>query len=375
MIDLANYQKEKEIKKPTDALASTKKSGFSFDRITIKDQLFFAQNLQAMVKSGLALDKALKTLSEQATNKKLKSTLAELADNTEHGKPLADGLVKYEDIFGNFFINMVKAGELSGSLESALEQIYHHLKKIHDLKSKVVSAMIYPIVVIVAMILIGIGLVVFIVPKITAIFKDSGVELPMTTKFIIGLSDFVILHWLIIIICFFIILFLAFIALKNKNGRKRFYRLLFELPVLGQILKNFNLAKFCRTLSALLKTDIQIIQALVVTAEILDAGPYRDSLNESVDELKSGKPISAVLVKYPKIYPPIILQMIATGEETGTLDKILAEMAEFYEDDVEQTMKNLPAIIEPVLILVLGAGVAFIALAIITPMYSLTNTM
>ena len=386
MIDVANFQasptkKPRVVKKtakpnePTVLTAVSTVPKFYFTKISVKDKLFFAQNLQIMVRSGLALDKSLKALADQTINKRLKAILEELSVNTQRGLSFSDSLAKHTDIFGDFFINMVKAGELSGSLDKVLEQVYLQIKKMYSLRSKIVSAMIYPIIVITAMIGIGIGMVVFIIPKITDIFTQSNVELPATTRAIIGISDFFINQGILLAVVVVILAFIITLILKQPSGRRVYHNLLLKLPIAGEIIKKINLAKFCRTFSSLIKTDIPIASAFAITAEVLGNGPYADSLNSSLADLKTGASVTNILKKYPHLYPPIVVQMSSAGEETGSLGEIFAEIADFYEEEIDQTMKNLPAIIEPVLILVLGVAVGVMAISIITPMYSLTNSI
>ena len=386
MIDVANFQttptkKPRVVKKtvkpnePTVLTAVSTVPKFYFTKISVKDKLFFVQNLQIMVKNGLALDKSLMALAEQTINKRLKAILEELSVNTQRGLSFSDSLAKHADIFGDFFINMVKAGELSGSLDKVLEQVYLQIKKMYSLRSKIVSAMIYPIIVITAMIGIGIGMVVFIIPKITDIFTQSNVELPVTTRTIIAISDFFINHGILLAVAVVVLIFIIILILKQPSGRRVYHNLLLKLPIAGEIIKKINLAKFCRTFSSLIKTDIPIASAFAITAQVLGNGPYADSLNNSLADLKTGTSVTNILKKYPHLYPPIVIQMSSAGEETGTIGEIFSEIADFYEDEIDQTMKNLPAIIEPVLILILGVAVGLMAISIITPMYSLTNSI
>jgi type IV pilus assembly protein PilC len=386
MIDVANFQttptkKPRAVKKtvkPNESTVLTAVSTvpkFYFTKISVKDKLFFVQNLQIMVKNGLALDKSLMALAEQTINKRLKAILEELSVNTQRGLSFSDSLAKHADIFGDFFINMVKAGELSGSLDKVLEQVYLQIKKMYSLRSKIVSAMIYPIIVITAMIGIGIGMVVFIIPKITDIFTQSNVELPVTTRTIIAISDFFINHGILLAVAVVVLIFIIILILKQPSGRRVYHNLLLKLPIAGEIIKKINLAKFCRTFSSLIKTDIPIASAFAITAQVLGNGPYADSLNNSLADLKTGTSVTNILKKYPHLYPPIVIQMSSAGEETGTIGEIFSEIADFYEDEIDQTMKNLPAIIEPVLILILGVAVGLMAISIITPMYSLTNSI
>ncbi len=338
-----------------------------------KDKIFFVQNLQVMIKSGLPLDRSLKTLALQTSNQKFKKVINDLAASTEKGVSFTDSLKKYENIFGHLFISMVEAGEISGRLEDVLKQIYLQIKKLHELKSKIISAMTYPMIVIVAMVGIGIGMIVFVVPKITAMFTEVAVELPWATKILINFSNFIVSHGLLASVTVLGFVALIILTLKNETTKYYYHFIFLKLPIFSGIIKKINLAKFSRTLSSLMKTDIALVKAFEITAQILGNRLYRQSLINSSGSLKEGVSLTEILQRFPNLYPPVIVQMTAAGEETGTVDEVLGEIAGFYEDEVDQIMKTLPSIIEPVLLLILGAGVGLMAVAIIMPMYSITE--
>ncbi len=344
-----------------------------FGTVSDKEKIFFTQNLQVMIRSGLPLDRSLKTLAEQINNKKFKKIIGDLAANTEKGIAFTESLSKYEEVFGHLFISMVQAGEISGRLEDVLKQIYLQIKKAHELKSRIIGAMIYPVIVIVAMVLIGIGMMIFVVPKITAIFVEMKAELPLPTKVLIGLSDFILNNGFLTGLAAVLLIGLIIYTIKNEKTKYYYHYVFLKLPILGPIVKKINLAKFARTLSSLLKTDIALVKSFEITAQILGNRLYRRSLLSSLNDLKEGISLTAVLQKYPDLYPPVIIQMVAAGEETGLVDEILTDLADFHEEEIDQIMKTLPTVIEPVLLLILGAGVGAMAVAIIMPMYSLTE--
>jgi len=243
------------------------------------------------------------------------------------------------------------------------------------LVSKVKGALTYPAVILVAMSGIGIFMMIFVIPKITVMFKEFNAELPLATKLVILLSDGLVEHGLLFLIGLVVFILLIVKLIKTKKGKYIFHGLLLKLPIFSPIIKKINLARFARTISSLLKTDIMIIKSFQITANVLGNVYYRDALNEMSNKIKKGGTINEVINNYPKLFPPIVTQMIAVGEETGELDYILEELAEFYEGEVDQTMNNLPAIIEPVLLLILGVVVGGMAVAVIMPMYSLTSAI
>lgn len=341
--------------------------------VSLKEKIFFIQNLRVMVKSGLSLSIALKTLIEQTTNKKFKKIIIDLRGLTDKGLSFADSLQKYQGIFGELFINMIRAGEASGRLDDVLKELFIQMKKDYDLRSKVKGAMTYPVIVVVAMIGIGTAMMIFVIPKLMKIFEEMEAKLPFFTRLLIGFTNFIIHrgHWAGLIL--FLTIFLLIILLRTKIGKKVSSWLLINLPIIGPINKKINLARFTRTISSLIKTDIPIVQTFKLTSQILGNVYYREALLNSSERLVKGEAISKTLASYPKLFPPVVKAMTAVGEETGAVDEILEDLAVFYEEDIDEIMKNLPSIIEPILMIILGFGVGAMAVAIIMPMYSLTQ--
>lgn len=346
-----------------------------FSRVPLKEKLFFVQYLSVMLKAGISLSVALKTLTKQAENKFFAKVLKEISGKVEKGVSFSESLRPYKKIFGELFINMIEAGEISGKLEDVLGQLYTQLKKQHELISKVKGALTYPVIIIIAMAGIGTFMMVFIVPKITGMFQDFNAELPLPTKILIAISDGLVNNGLLSAIIFIVVVLTLIQILRTYKGKYYFQAILLKLPIFSPIVKKINLARFARTVSGLLKTDIMIIKTFQITASVLGNLHYRKALEEMSEKIKKGSQINEIVASYPHLFPPVVYQMIAVGEETGELDNILSELAEFYENEIDQIMSNLPSIIEPVLILLLGCGVGAMAVAIIMPMYSITQSM
>ncbi|MBT4277590.1 type II secretion system F family protein [Candidatus Falkowbacteria bacterium] len=346
-----------------------------FQKIPSAEKIFFVQHLRVMVKAGVSLAGALNALSSQSENKRFKNILIEIKEGVEKGNTFSKSLKKHKDVFGDLFVSMIEAGEISGKLESSLEQIFIQVKKDHEIKSKIKGAMIYPAVILFAMTIIGILMMIFVIPKLTEVFSEFNVELPLATRVLINASDLMLNHGILMSFGL-IILITGFLTLiKTEKGKFYFHFFLLHSPIFGKIIKKINLARFSRTLSSLLRTDIPITKTLGMTSQILGNVIYKKVILEASKKVTKGVNIAATLKNEKDIFPPVVTEMVTVGEETGSLDDVLVEMAEFYEDEVDQTMKNLPAIIEPLLILVLGFGVALMAMAIIMPMYSLTETI
>ena len=358
-----NEKKHKELKIPF------------LNRVKTVEKIFFTQNLQVMVKAGLSVSVALKTLAQQTTNKFFQTVLMDLYQRVDKGNSLADSLALYPKVFPELFVNMVRAGEKSGKLEDVLLQLTVQIRKSHTLVAKVRGAMTYPVIVITAMIGIAIAMIVFVIPKITGMFEEVNATLPLPTRILIALSDFMIANGLWVGIGFVVLIIAFFRLIRTKKGSYIWHGLLLKLPIIAPILRKINLAKFSRTFSSLLKTDIPVVQSFQITASTLGNSHYRRAVENAAERVKKGVQIATILAEYPKLFPPLVVQMVSVGEETGTIDTILDELAIFYEEDVDRTMSNLTTILEPILILLLGAGVGGLAVSIILPIYTLTQNI
>lgn len=345
----------------------------NLQKVPATAKIFFLQNLSVMVKTGVPLIGAVKTLKEQTKNRKLRLILTDLEEKIRQGKNFGECLEPYQKDFGELFINMIKAGEASGNLEEILNRLYLQTKKDHALKMKVRNAMTYPTIIVIAMLGIGGFVVFFVLPNITKLFIDLNVELPLATKILIAVSNFAQANGILTAVSLLIIIAVFTKVIRTKKGKYLFDALILKLPIIASIIKKINLARTARGLSSLIKTDIAITETLGITSRMLGNYHYRQALSTASEQVKKGEKLEIIFKNYPKIFPPVITQMIAVGEETGTLDEVLENLANFYEEEVFQTMDTLPTIIEPILMLLIGFGVAGIALAVLMPMYSLTE--
>lgn len=338
-------------------------------------KIFFTQNLGVMLRGGFSIGRALGTLALQTTHGYFRKILLGLQQDVEGGTAFAAALAKYPTVFSEMFVNMIAAGEVSGKLDDVLQHLTIQMKKDHALIAKVKGAMIYPIIVVIGMVAAGIAMIVFVLPKLMVVFEQSNTQLPLATRILVWISNLFQNHGLWLGLGF-LVLTAAFVWVgRTKKGRWYYDAAVLSLPIINTIVKKINLARFCRSLSSMLVTDIPIIQAFQIIAKTLGSIHYQRSVEESALALKTGTAIAKVLERYPRLYPPLVEQMINVGEESGTLENIAEELASFYEDEVDQTMANLSTIIEPVLLLVLGVAVAFMAIAIMMPMYNLTQAI
>jgi len=335
-----------------------------FQKVSATNKIFLLQNISVMIKAGVPLADSLSTLASQTNNKKLKTILTDVQQKIKEGKNFS----------GELFINMIRAGEASGQLDEVINKLYVQTKKDHELVQKVRNAMTYPVIIILAMFGIGTFMIVFVLPNITKLFSDLDVQLPITTRILIGFSDFVQTNGILVMIGIIVFVVSFGKAIRTKKGKHIFDSITLRLPIVGKIIKKINLARAARNLSSLIKTDITIVETLEITSRILGNSHYRKALLESAEEVKKGNKMADILKSYPLLFPPNIIQMISVGEETGSLDEVLENLAGFYEEEVYNTMENLPIIIEPVLMILIGIAVGGIALAIMTPMMTLTQS-
>ncbi len=343
--------------------------------ISLVEKMLFARYLAVMVKAGLPLNQALEILSKQTKNKRFAKIIGEVNKDIQRGVAFSDSLAKYPNVFSDLFVNMVRVGESGGNLEEILKLLAIQMDKDHQLVSKVKGALVYPSVIFVAMIGVGIIMMVVIVPKITATFQELKIELPISTQIIIGLSNFLSKHiwWSIGIVVAAVILVTQF--LKTKVGKRGYDWLGLNLPVLSTTIPQINSARLARNLSALIEGGVPITKSLQILSAILTNSYYRESLVEATREIQKGHLLSDTLSKYPLLYPPLIIQMMEVGERTGTLGQILEELADFYEEEVGNFTKNLTNIIEPVLMVIIGAAVGFFAISMIQPMYTMMSAI
>lgn len=343
--------------------------------ISLDEKIGFVENLQIMYKAGIALPRALQILVKQSKNLRFKIILGNIHSQVQSGKYLSEALAQYPGVFSDIFLSMVKVGELSGSLEKSLEYLTIQLKREADLKSKTQGAMIYPSVIVGAMVIIGVLMSIFVLPKLTSVFKEFNTQLPLATRVVIAFADFMSGH-AVLVIGGIIALIAGLIAfLKTYVGQKAFSFLMLRMLVIGEIVRKINLARFARILSSLLKSSVNMVQALEVTGASLGNPYYSEIIKKAADEVKLGKNLTDTLGKDPNLFPMLVVQMLEVGEESGTIEDMLNQLAEHYEDQVDNTLRNLSSIIEPLLLLVIGTVVGILALALITPIYNISQSI
>jgi len=347
----------------------------SFNTISLKEKIVFIQDLSIMLKAGIAAPRALKIITKQTKNKKFQIILSDLANSVESGKSLYEAMSTHPRVFSYIFVSMIKVGEIGGNLDQSLEYLVIQLQREADLKSKIKGAMIYPIVIVCAMVIIGILMSIFVLPKLISTFEEANVKLPITTRVVIALTHFMTNHTFLALggIVFFIAAMFA--IFRSQGGKKALGRALIYFPVLNPIVKKINMARFSRILSSLLKSGIPIVEGLQVASESMGNEMYHAVVAEASTSVKLGKPITEILAKNPRLFPFIVVQMLEVGEETGTLESILEQLAQHFEAEVDNTLKNLSSIIEPLLLLFIGGLVGLLASALILPIYNISQSV
>jgi type IV pilus assembly protein PilC len=346
-----------------------------FSRVKIQEQVIFTKNLSGMLKAGLSLSRAISVLQKQTKNQKFSNILIALNSEINAGGTLSSGLSKFPRIFSKLFISMTRAGEESGNLSLSLSEVGVILEKSNSLNKKIKGALIYPAVILTAMIAIGMLMFAFVVPTLAKTFKDVGSEIPGSTKIIIALGDF-LSHYLVLS---FIGLAL-FIAGITYLFRARFMAkyvdyFILKIPLVGEMAKQLNTARTARSMSSLLLSGVPIIRSIEITEDVVQNVYYKKILNEATEAIEKGEPLSEVFKSNPKFYPVMMSEMVQVGEETGKLADMLLQIALFYEEEIENRTKNLSTIIEPFLMVIIGTAVGFFAVSMISPMYKVMDNI
>ena len=359
------------------ALKNTLKSllSVSFGGAKMVDRIMFAKNLSAMLHAGLPLSRALSVLERQMAGGTWTPILKKISDNLSRGESLSASLSSFPKTFSPLFVSMVGAGEESGSLTESLAVVGEELENSYEFRKKVRGAMMYPAIILCVMIAIAILMLVYVIPRLTLTFKEFNTELPLSTRAIIETSDFFARYYGFIIFGILAIVAAIYAFSKTIMGKHILGRIALGFPIIGTIVEEINSARTARTLASLLSAGVPVVTAVKITAGVVQNIHYRDMLSKTADEIQRGASLESLFAPRTELYPPFVGEMIGVGEETGTLSKTLLEVALFYENEVGQKTKDMSTVIEPLLMVLIGIGVGFFALAMISPIYSLTNTI
>lgn len=340
-----------------------------FQPIPLVEKITFTRNLAVMIRAGLSLPRALETIAEQSPNAKFRQILEQVKQSVVKGESFSQSLARHESVFGELFTNIVDVGETSGKLGTVLMLLSNQMKKDHDLRRRVFGALIYPAIVIFVLFVIAALMMIYVVPTLSETLKGLGVSLPVSTQIIIGTSDFISSHASLLGIGISLLVFLFWRALKTKQGKSLFDRAILYAPPFGTLVRRLNMARFSRILAYLVTAGVPIVRSLEITSRVLGNTVYREAVFASSQNIQKGKPLNELLREHPRLFDPMVVQMVKAGEESGNVSRMLLRIASFFEEEVASTTQNLSQIIEPVLIIVIGALVGFFAISVLQPIY------
>jgi len=331
------------------------------------------KNLSAMLAAGLSISRSLSVIERQSSNKQLRIVVQGLAEAVKKGSSFYQALEVYPKVFPEIFVAMVRAGEESGSLSESLATVGLQMERSEGLLRKVKGAMIYPSVVLTAVFVVAILMLIYVVPTLTSTFTSLGVQVPLATRIIVALSDFMAANVTLvfsILITFFVG---GFYFVRSKPGSAFVIMCALRMPVVGELVRETYAARAARTLSSLLSSGVPVLDALAITKQVVHARAFAKVIEEAEAKVKKGEPLSVAFTEHTRLYPVLMGEMLAVGEETGKVAPMLKQIAEFYEEDVSDKTKDLSTIIEPILLLVIGTFVGIFAVAMISPIYSLSS--
>jgi len=347
-----------------------------FQKVTVLDKIMFSRNLALMIKAGVNLAEAIDIMIEDAQKPLLRKIFSHIKSELEKGGQISDALAAFPKYFPTVFISMIKAGEASGNLENTLMQMSDQLKKENALRKKVKSAMAYPAILVTMAGGVVVLLVTLVLPRVAKIFAQSNVKLPLITRALLAVSDFVTQSWLLALIIFAFFIALIYILKKSAIGRKVLYSIMSKTPVVRELVQKVALTRFNRTLNALLKSGMPIIKALEITADSIGNAVYKKViLDMAKNEISKGVSFGMALKRRPEYFPALTTSMIVVGEKSGNLEIMLGHLADFYDEEVDGTLKSLVTILEPVLLLGVGLIIGTLALSIIMPIYQMIGTV
>jgi type IV pilus assembly protein PilC len=342
--------------------------------VPMKEKVVFMRQMATMIGAGLPLNRALEIMVEQATNPKFKKVLKDVSDSVQSGKSLSTAFREQDDVFDSITLNLIEAGEESGNLEIILGKLATELEEKDSLNRKIKSAMIYPTIILVVIIAVVLVMMLVLIPSMSDIYKDFDAELPWVTRMLISISDFVVGYWWAIIVGI-LFLYLGFRYYRStEKGRKTIDKVILKLPIVGKLVSKTQIAQFTRILALLLSSGLSIVKALELTGQSLGNSVFKDVVLDARDEVEKGGPL-AIPIARSEYFPLLVSSMISVGEETGEIDAVLDKVSQYYKEEVDMATSNLSTILEPLLLIIMGGAVGFIALGVYMPMFGLSQVM
>lgn len=363
----------KPLKLQRESSISLAKLSIGGKKVKLKDMMIFTRQLSTMINAGVPLVRSLVTLQAQTNNPIFKRHIGEVCKDVEGGMAFADALEKHPSIFSPIYVNMVRAGEAGGILDDILKKLAVQQEKDAHIRAKFKGAMTYPIILLSITFLVFMGLMVFVMPRLGKIIKDLGgpdAKLPPITQALLGISDFMVTKWYILLGVSVVGIFLLRRALATPEGKRKKDELLMKIPIIRDIIKKVAIARFARIFASLMSAGVNVVDSITITSKSLNNAVIEAELMEASKAVVNGQQLSVPLAS-SKILPPIVSQMMAVGEETGQTDEILVKIADFYEEEVDTVVESLSSILEPIMIVVMGAMIGVIAASVIGPISKL----
>jgi type IV pilus assembly protein PilC len=342
------------------------------ERITPSDVATFTRQLSTMINAGLPITEALLILRSQSKGS-MQKIVAQLMADIEAGESFSNSLSRHPKIFSRTYIALVKSGEVGGVLDAVLLRLADDLEKQQEFGSRVKGALIYPVIIVVGMVIVSFVMMIFVIPRLLSLYKDFNATLPLPTLILIGVSNFFINFWYIILILGGIGFYAFNLYKATPAGRRKIDALIFKIPVFGELQRQIILTELTRTLALMVGSGVPILEALNITSEVVSNTIVSDALKDAAKQVERGFPIAFAFARHPEAFPFILSQMIAVGEETGKMDEVLTKISHIFEVESDEQVKGLTAAIEPIVMVVLGLGVGFLVIAVILPIYNLTS--
>lgn len=342
------------------------------EKVTPGDVATFTRQLSTMINAGLPITEALLILRSQS-KKSLQAIIAQLLADVEAGESLSSALSKHPEIFGKTYIALVKSGEVGGVLDAVLLRLADNLEKQQEFSGKVKGALIYPIIIIVAMVVVAIVMMIFVIPKLLTLYTDMNAQLPGPTKILMSVSGFMGKYWFIIAIILVAAFYIFRLYKSTAEGRRKIDELIFKIPIYGPLQMQVILTDLTRTLSMMVGAGVSILESLHISAEVVNNTVISDALLDAANQVEKGFPVAFAFSKHPEAFPFILSQMVAVGEETGKMEEILSKLSRIFEIESDEKVKGLTSAIEPIVMVILGLGVGFLVIAVILPIYSLSS--
>ncbi|MBZ9569593.1 type II secretion system F family protein [Patescibacteria group bacterium] len=340
-----------------------------FQRISSGEIVGFSRQLAIMFRSRIPIVEIFYTLAKQTKNPLFKEKIVQIAEDVEGGVSLSSTLTKHPKIFSQFYVSMVKSGEVSGELAEVLDYLADHLEREKDFHSKMTGAMIYPAMVLIVVLVVILAMTLFVIPQLGEMIREMEMEIPLMTELVLGFSDLLKKWGIFFLIGVVILIFPFFRFLKTKEGKKAFAKFSLKIPILGGFLKKVYLTRFAENLSTLISGGLPIARALEITADIVGNDVYRTIILRTRDGVRRGETISSILEGYPEVIPPLFTQMTLVGEKAGRVSPALMSIVGFYKKDVDRTLDNFVSFLEPLLIIFLGVVVAGLMISVLMPIY------